>query len=207
MVSGREGNHPKSYVWGLVLLAAGIGACANLIGADEWTLRDEAAASSGSGSGSTASAGGAGGAMSTSSSSTDVGGVGGAGGGGGVGGAGGVGGNDLQMCLDAVKNGAETGIDCGGGVCPECIICEGCKESSDCLSNCCAGGKCVNPIGGMCNMVTTCPNGCQDGTETDVDCGGGNGCPQPCGPAKMCIENTDCESNLVCNDMKTCVMP
>jgi hypothetical protein len=71
---------------------------------------------------------------------------------------------------DGVKNGKETGVDCGGP--PEISRCEdglGCKVASDCLSNVCWAGVCVPP---------KCNDGIKNGDETDWDCGGSCGpCP------------------------------
>src|SRR5688500_17439458 len=60
MACGVEGIHPEKYAWGLLLFATGTGACANLIGADEWTLKEEAPPGGG-GVGETGGAGGQGG--------------------------------------------------------------------------------------------------------------------------------------------------
>jgi hypothetical protein len=46
-----------------------------------------------------------------------------------------------------------------------------------------------------------CTNGVQDGSETDVDCGGGE-CP-PCDDGKLCMQNSDCVS-MECTIDMTC---
>ncbi len=87
-------------------------------------------------------------------------------------------------CMDAVKNGAETDIDCGGGACPDCVNGKGCVSGADCLSNLCMGNVCVAP---------SCMDGLKNGAETDIDCGGG-ACPT-CVDGKTCVLAGDCQSN------------
>src|SRR5262249_39805866 len=97
-------------------------------------------------------------------------------------------------CSDAVKNGNETDIDCGGGTCFACAAGKSCSLGSDCQSGICAGGVC---------QANGCLDGIKDGTETDVDCGGGicTTCPN----GKACQGNSDCTSSA-CNTITlTCV--
>ena len=79
----------------------------------------------------------------------------------------------------------------GVGACVECV------SNDDCDSGICDGQACL-PV--------ACTNGEKDGTETDVDCGGG-GC-DPCSPNKACTMASDCLSG-VCTGQKcqapTCV--
>ena len=50
-----------------------------------------------------------------------------------------------QTCTDGIKNGKETGKDCGGfsgGVtCPKCALGIGCLVATDCVSGFCNGAK------------------------------------------------------------------
>ncbi|MFT7582053.1 MAG: hypothetical protein ACI9MR_003734 [Myxococcota bacterium] len=47
-------------------------------------------------------------------------------------------------CSDGVINGDETGEDCGGGTCPQCLDGQGCLDDADCVSNYCkAATACV----------------------------------------------------------------
>jgi hypothetical protein len=77
-------------------------------------------------------------------------------------------------CGDGIKDGAETDVDCGGPVCPQCYNRQHCNNASDCLSGACPGGVCLD---------AHCLDGVKDGRsvdeppdptsdETDVDCGG-----------------------------------
>ena len=89
-------------------------------------------------------------------------------------------------CSDGVKNGNETGVDCGGPDCSPCPANQGCNSDADCAS-----GSCVNHI---CQSPATCSDGIKNGAETDVDCGG-NQCT-PCASGKQCFANSDCLSNV-----------
>jgi hypothetical protein len=91
----------------------------------------------------------------------------------------------LPTCMDGIKNGAETGVDCGGvTMCPRCPPGQGCSSGSDCASH-----------GGMC-QVPSCTDLVKNQNETDVDCGGGT-CPT-CAAGKQCLVGSDCTST-VCN--------
>ena len=74
-------------------------------------------------------------------------------------------------CESSSKNGIETDVDCGGGVCPKCALGQGCEKHTDCADGGCYHGICqINP----------CKNKIEDTKygEIDVDCGGDcKGCP------------------------------
>ncbi len=96
-------------------------------------------------------------------------------------------------CTDGIKNGLETGIDCGGPTCPACPTCSdgiknGTETGIDCGGSCppCATASCTDGIkngqetaidcgGPTCPACPTCSDGIKNGTETGVDCGGS--CP------------------------------
>ncbi len=101
--------------------------------------------------------------------------------------------------MDGVKNGSETDLDCGGGGAnPGCAIGKLCLLGlRDCTSTSkvCTDGTCRAP---------TNTDGVSNGTETDIDCGGGNGAPA-CGNGKLCVQGPrDCTS-FVCGG--TCLAP
>ena len=50
-------------------------------------------------------------------------------------------------CTDAVKNGSETGPDCGGGVCPSCGLGVACSVAGDCASGICTSSVCAQVNG------------------------------------------------------------
>jgi hypothetical protein len=70
--------------------------------------------------------------------------------------------------------------------------------------NFCPGGMCMN--GACVNQPPVCWDGIQNGTETGVDCGGGQ-CA-PCWDGQGCLVSADCQSNVcignVCHS-PTCV--
>ncbi len=101
-----------------------------------------------------------------------------------------------SQCLDGVKNGTETDIDCGGSCGNDCKVGQVCKSSADCASGTCGSNN-------VC-VATQCMDGVKDGAETDKDCGGGT-C-SGCALGLVCAEGTrDCLS-MFCNAMtKICV--
>ncbi len=101
-------------------------------------------------------------------------------------------------CDDGVQNGDETDVDCGGATCPACDGGEGCMDNSDCISGVC------DPQSMLC-LDPTCADGVQNGTETDVDCGGG-ACPG-CDDGEMCMVGTDCSSQVCDGQTNTCTSP
>ncbi len=76
---------------------------------------------------------------------------------------------------------------------------EVCSRAGAGLSGC---SQCGSPgdcscIYGQCLPFPSCQDGMQNGTETDVDCGGGD-CPNGCASGQNCIINDDCQS-LMCS--------
>jgi hypothetical protein len=96
-------------------------------------------------------------------------------------------------CDDALQNGGESDVDCGGVDCPACAPGKVCNSGSDCLSRVCAARACQTP---------NCYDTVKNGDETDIDCGGAS-CP-PCNGC-LCASNSDCFSG-VCIDC-TCRAP
>jgi len=87
--------------------------------------------------------------------------------------------------MDTVKNGNETGVDCGGDCMTKCLDGDGCNAPGDCTSR-------ISSM--MVCQAATCADSTKNGLETDIDCGGGN-C-LGCGEGKICIQGSDCASNL-----------
>ncbi|XXT15240.1 hypothetical protein WME94_33815 [Sorangium sp. So ce429] len=77
----------------------------------------------------------------------------------------------LPTCSDGVKNGDETGADCGAPSCPRCPAGQGCRTGADCTNGVCWSGVCEAP---------SCTDGVKNGDERGVDCGG-EGCEAACG--------------------------
>ena len=66
-------------------------------------------------------------------------------------------------CTDGIQNGQETGVDCGGPLCPACPTCnDGIQNGTETGIDC----------GGSCPACPTCNDGIQNGNETGIDCGG-----------------------------------
>ena len=92
-----------------------------------------------------------------------------------------------EQCDDDIKDGNETGVDCGGS-CEKCANYKKCELDSDCLSDFCSSGTCLEE--------DTCDDGILGGDETDVDCGGS--CQNKCQAGLDCNEDRDCEFDLEC---------
>ena len=96
-----------------------------------------------------------------------------------------------NLCNDGVKDGNETGVDCGGPCAAKCADGVGCLGDADCMN-------------GFCNLMTkqcatpTCSDTLKNGNETDVDCGGagfmGAGACPKCANGKVCAADGDCAS-------------
>jgi hypothetical protein len=85
-------------------------------------------------------------------------------------------------CTDGVRDGQETGVDCGGG-CPPCADGQPCGGASDCVSGLCSAGTCA--------PTPSCFDGVRNQGESDVDCGGP--CPG-CDVGGLCTVGNDCRT-------------
>lgn len=105
-----------------------------------------------------------------------------------------------QTCTDDMKNGLETDVDCGGGMCPPCGVNDDCNTGTDCTSLVCGGSGSQKTC-----QAPTCEDGVKNGQETDKDCGGGAplNCP-PCGDGKNCNMPTDCQSSVCACEGQNC---
>ncbi len=103
-------------------------------------------------------------------------------------------------CTDGVRNGAETGTDCGGGSCAACDPGLGCAAGLDCASGLCSGGVCVAD----CGSRTACSGGCLDTLADPLNCGG---CGLQCPAGGVCQNGTcACQAGqLLCGEQ--CVDP
>ncbi|NIA03946.1 MAG: hypothetical protein GWP09_01180 [Nitrospiraceae bacterium] len=91
----------------------------------------------------------------------------------------------IPTCYDHIKNGGETGVDCGGP-CPPCPSChDGIKNEGETGIDC----------GGPCQPCPSCYDGIKNEGETGIDCGG------PCPPCQKIIApeifKTKIENNLI----------
>jgi hypothetical protein len=91
----------------------------------------------------------------------------------------------MQNLMDGTACTDSGGKVCSSGTCVACI------QNSDCSTgNVCQGNKCIGQ----------CSDGMKDGTETDIDCGGGS-CPA-CPTGDTCVANSDCVSTDACTGGK-----
>ena len=90
---------------------------------------------------------------------------------------------NVPACDDALMNGDESDVDCGGS-CGGCGDGEGCGIGADCLSGVCAGALC---------QAAGCSDGVVNQDETDVDCGGSCG---GCDDGEGCAIGADCLSGV-----------
>jgi hypothetical protein len=93
------------------------------------------------------------------------------------------------QCLDGIRNGYETGVDCGGGLCDPCALGVACEVSSDCESKAC------DVVVHAC-IADHCADHAQDADETYVDCGGSS-CPR-CTVGTRCQVSGDCVPGHPC---------
>jgi hypothetical protein len=82
-------------------------------------------------------------------------------------------------CTDGLRDGTETGVDCGGSLCGPCPVGQGCSAPSDCQAS--LGARCAN---GVCVLSRTCAEikavdpGATDGIYS-VDLGASQSTPSP----------------------------
>lgn len=92
-------------------------------------------------------------------------------------------------CEDAVVNGDETDMDCGGS-CVPCPRGKACETDDDCATHVCSpDGLCQPP---------QCDDGVRNGHESDIDCGGS--CA-PCDVGDTCNDADDCASRVCTDDL------
>ncbi|MEM9458200.1 MAG: hypothetical protein AAGF11_28755 [Myxococcota bacterium] len=103
-------------------------------------------------------------------------------------------------CNDGIQNADEADVDCGGPICDPCGDGQMCEDNDDCDSMVC------NFEIGVCEPPN-CADGVQNGSETDLDCGGM--CGMTCNPGEGCALGGDCLSagcdpgTSTCNDFLT----
>ncbi|MBX3197246.1 MAG: hypothetical protein KF894_03735 [Labilithrix sp.] len=103
---------------------------------------------------------------------------------------------------DGVKNGDETGTDCGGPTtAKKCPPGQGCSQDSDCNNV-----RCSAAAPKTCDPPSS-SDGLRNGTETDIDCGGGAPTNAPrCAPGRLCGLDGDCAApGTTCGYANRCV--
>ncbi|MEY2932349.1 MAG: hypothetical protein RL033_3098, partial [Pseudomonadota bacterium] len=109
-----------------------------------------------------------------------------------------------RTCNDGVRNGPESGVDCGGP-CPNCATGVSCNGNDDCQSSVCGGAGC-GPGVQRCCQAPSCNDGVANGGEPVTDCG--NAACGLCALADVCTADAQCQSGLCqagrCADPGTC---
>ena len=73
-------------------------------------------------------------------------------------------------CVDGIKNGAETDVDCGGLTCNACKAGKKCNVSADCKPNSCIKGSCT--VASSCAAILTVDSKAPSGQYTITPSGG-----------------------------------
>jgi hypothetical protein len=113
-------------------------------------------------------------------------------------------------CNDGVKDGNETGTDCGGGTTAQftcttlCAQGIGCKANADCTSGLtCVGGVCCNSAcGASCEACTNAQTGLANGVCGAVKSGGAD----PAGVCTSSAASTCGDDGAVCNGAGACML-
>jgi hypothetical protein len=110
-------------------------------------------------------------------------------------------------CDDHHRDGRESDIDCGDGVCRPCPSFWHCTEDANCASpfyckhaalfawSYCTGGQCVTSY--CSETASHCGDGVRDGDESDIDCGG-QVCTA-CLVGQHCNSSFDCQAGHLCS--------
>ena len=121
-------------------------------------------------------------------------------------------------CYNAVKDGSESDVNCGGGFCKTCALGQTCQVGEDCTTQLCIDGACVKPVSDSCTTdpatweLTCYGPTCQDGLltpgagETCTD-GGGATCRmlgKRCAAGEKCTVSADCCSGNCYRDSVSC---
>ncbi len=125
--------------------------------------------------------------------------------------------NQCASCGDGVKNGDETGVDCGGTYCTKKCNGDACAIANDCKSTFCADGVCCDAVcTGTCKscnlaatvgVCTNIPLGSSDsapvcnGTQT---CNGMGACKLNDG--EPCNNDSECVNNACIGTPKKCAL-
>jgi hypothetical protein len=95
----------------------------------------------------------------------------------------------LETCRDGLLSANEVDVDCGPACGASCAIGKACTADNECESGFCAHAVCATP---------SCNDDAKNRTETDVDCGGSDGC-KACSVGQRCASVFDCEGGACSN--------
>lgn len=107
-----------------------------------------------------------------------------------------------ELCNNGIQDREETDVDCGGSECA--TLPQGClaQTATNPAGRCQANRDCEASAYCFLGWCSSCTNNIKDGDESDIDCGGSNGCArcvhrsQGGRLAQFCTRNADCVSNL-----------
>lgn len=101
------------------------------------------------------------------------------------------------------------GLCTATGQCVDCLDNGDCTGAAQCLGNVCVCSTTCMTLGLTCGTTTACgqplicDDGIKNGTETDIDCGGGAGCSVKCTAGHACTGASNCVANF-CVDGVCC---
>jgi hypothetical protein len=104
----------------------------------------------------------------------------------------------VPRCMDGIKNGQETDVDCGGPTCVQCLLGQACLATSDCGPQA-ASGQNVECATNVCSCMSgwgNCDSNRSNACETDLrinvsHCGGcGIACPARANAVTSCAGGT-----------------
>lgn len=94
-------------------------------------------------------------------------------------------------CENGTQDNAETDVDCGGDLCPNCPLGSACEEDEDCDAGPCEGGTCA------CAALT-CASTITCASEVDDGCGGTLDCSNNCAGSEVCFNDNCCTPATSC---------
>ena len=92
------------------------------------------------------------------------------------------------ICNDTIKNGTETDVDCGGAGARAAMTSRAASSPTTARAASAAAAACSGAVPGPTDSV-------KNGTETDIDCGGGAAGTPKCATDKTCALHADCTSD------------
>jgi hypothetical protein len=95
----------------------------------------------------------------------------------------------VETCRDGLLSVNEIDVDCGPACGAGCATGKSCSSDQECQSGFCAQGLCAMP---------SCSDNAKNRAETDVDCGGSDGC-KACGVGQRCATAFDCDGGACVN--------
>jgi F5/8 type C domain len=95
----------------------------------------------------------------------------------------------VETCRDGLMSANEVDVDCGPACDASCATGKLCSADAECLTGFCNQGLCAQP---SCNDST------KNRTETDMDCGGSDGC-KACTTGQRCASAYDCDGGACTN--------